>query len=342
MKKNDYVIFKSLEAADSSANKYSFHLGKAKAPTEDGLKLLLEKDVHIEPKYVEITKKQVVLNLGQKPHGGVAYGCDIHTLYQKTLSLESGIDLHLFSTFDEKLEEQAGIGMNKALKRMKAHGLGFVASGLPLVFEVYKKNKAYAGLFRFGKKNSRICLFNSTEHSEISDYIFLHELGHAVDAYLLTSADLRAKWVNLYIQSIKPCRMTLQEVRALYSRIKSAGSLSDWKASFDEETKQQPNLVLRAIKQAHKVLPRDMDNLIRAGDFSAIKALWPSEDLRSTDLAPIVTEYATVNTKELFAEAFSHHLLDKKLPKNVTSLVEESIQYAIGQKIHVLDRSVSA
>ena len=339
MKKNDYIVFRTVAEADSKDNKYSYHLGRAKSPSEEGLKLLLEKDVHFEPKYVDIKKSQIVLNLGQKPHGGLVYGCDLNSLHKKTLSLDSGIDLHLFSDFDEKLESQAETGVTKALKRMKAHGLGFVASGLPLVFEVYKQQKKYAGMFCFGKKNSKVRLFNSADHSEMSDYIFLHELGHAVDSYLLTSAELRARWVNLYIQSIKPCSLTLQEVRGLYSKLKGAGSLSDWKASFDDDSKQQPGLVLRAIKQAHKVLPRDIDHLIKAGDYASIKALWPSEDLRSTELAPIVTEYATVNTRELFAEAFAYHLLDKKLPKTVTALIEESIQFAIGQKVQVVDRN---
>jgi hypothetical protein len=69
-----------------------------------------------------------------------------------------------------------------------------------------------------------------------------------------------------------------------------------------------------------------------AEDFDTIKGLWPTDDLHSTELNPIITEYAAKNVAETFAEALALHMTGAKLPKIVTSLVSDTLQHALGNK----------
>lgn len=337
MKKNDYIIYKSTAAEAGDSEKPKYHIGKAKRPTEEGLMVLLEKDCHIEKQTAEVMKKDIVVNLGQDPSPGEVYGIDVTNLHRKSLSVDSaGVDVHLFHKFDEKNESAIIKSLSKARRNLGKHGLDFVMDGsLPLFYEILNKHNKYAGMFRRGKKFSRVQLLYNKDHEDFNEYVFLHELSHAIDSYLLNSAEIQAHWVRLYIRTIKPTSIELSEVRKMFGSLKKCTSISDWKKGFEEEDRGKPGLVLRAIKQAHGVRPREVDALLRGDDLESVKALWPSEDVRSSDLAPLVSEYACTNVRETIAESLSMYMLGKKLPKSVVQLAEDSIQYAIGQKVHV-------
>jgi hypothetical protein len=59
-----------------------------------------------------------------------------------------------------------------------------------------------------------------------------------------------------------------------------------------------------------------------------IRGLWPLRNIPRKELAPIVSEYATKNHKELFAESFAYLLTGKKLPEPIVRLLEKSISHA--------------
>jgi hypothetical protein len=340
MKKNDYIVFKGTAAEEANSekdDKPKYHLGRAKSPTEGGLIVLLEKDSHVETRTAEIRRKDIVVNLGPDPKPGDVYGCDVTNLHRKSLGVdEIGVDVHLFDKFNAELEGQAIKGLVKAHKRLKHHGLDFVMDGsIPIFYEVMRKSNKHAGMFRRNKKFCRVQLFVNADHTALNDYVFLHELSHVVDSYLINSPELKARWVRLYMRSVKPCTLELPEVRRMFSGIKKAACVSDWKKQFEEDDKGKPNLVLRAIKQAHGVSVLELNTLLQDSDLDTVKGLWPAEDVRSTDMNPIISDYACTNVKETFAEALSLHMLGKTLPKAVVKLVEDTIQYAIGQKVNV-------
>jgi hypothetical protein len=158
-------------------------------------------------------------------------------------------------------------------------------------------------------------------------------MAHALDHYLLNSKKLRAEWVQLYMRSVQPTTVTLEEARAMWKPFKASDSIGNWKSAFEDDTqKAKTNLILRSIKQSHKLGPRDINVLIAAEEFDILKGLWPTEDLHSTDLNPIITEYATKNVQETLAEALALYMTGVTLPKIVVRLVEETVQHAIGNK----------
>ena len=329
MKKNDYLIFKTFRENQDTV----YHLGQAVKPTSEGLLVDLEKDRHFNPQRVEIPKESIVLNLGQDPEPGNVYGQNLSHLYRGSVDTGYGIEFHKFSKFSKEAEQLAIDGTRAAIKILKHHGLFFTLE-LPVVYELKQKVSKYAGWFKPGRDMSKITLFAAdTTKLEFNSYVILHELSHAIDHYLLTSKNIRAKWVKLYMTSVQPTTVSLAEARAMWKPFKASESVGNWKSAFEDDTaKAKTNLILRSIKQANKLGPKDINVLMAADEFEVLKSLWPTEDLHSTDLNPIITEYATRSVQETIAESLSLYLTGKSLPKGVVSLVEETIQHAMGNK----------
>ena len=328
MKKYDYLVFST-----TAENKDPvYHLGRAIKPTTDGLLIDLEKDRHFSPKRIEIQKHQIVLNLGADPAPGHVYGQDLANVYHGSIATDYGIDFHKFSKFSEKVNVQVENSAGKALKALKAHGLLCVTQ-LPIIYELKQKTSKYAGMFKSGKEVSRVMLFtHDTSNANFDAYVLVHELAHAVDHYLVDSKELRSRWVKLYMHTIKPTTVPLSDAKAMWKPFSVAASVSAWKSNFEEDVdRAKVNLILRMIKQAHGVSAHDLNALMATDDFGTIKELWPTSDLHSTELNPLITEYATKNVRETFAEALALHITGTKLPKQVIRLVDDTIQHAIGQ-----------
>lgn len=328
MQKHDYLIFKTYKENKDPV----FHLGRAIKPTSDGLMVDMEKDRHFSPKRVEIEKHQIALNLGQDPDAGVVYGHDLNHLYRGAISTDYGIDVHKFSKFPANVDTQVENGLGKAMKCLKTHGLLCVTQ-LPLVYELKQKKSKYAGYFKPGKEISRVVLLtHELASAKFEAYVWLHELSHAIDHYLVDSKELRARWVRLYMHTVKPTTVPLSEARAMWKPLQASQSVSAWKGQFEEDSeKAKANLILRMIKQAHGVSVSDINALMAAEDFETIKTVWPTSDLHSTEFDPLITEYATKNVKETFAESLALHMSGVKLPKQVIRLVDDTLQHAIGQ-----------
>jgi hypothetical protein len=262
----------------------------------------------------------------------MVYGQDLNHLYRGVINTDYGIDVHKFSKFPESVDVQVENGLGKALKALKAHGL-LCVTRLPLVYELKKKKSKWAGYFKPGKEVSRVTLMtHELASAKFEAYVWLHEMSHAIDNYLVDSAELRARWVRLYMHSIKPTTVPMSEARAMWKPLQASTSVGHWKSCFEEDTeKAKANLILRMIKQAHGVSVHDINALMAAEDFDTIKSIWPTSDLHSTELDPLITEYATKNVKETFAESLALHMSGSKLPKQVIRLVEDTIQHAIGQ-----------
>ena len=329
MKADDYLIFKTL----SEGKPPRFHLSRAVKPVTDGILVTLEEDAHIKKTQATIEAWQVVLNLGKEPEPGKVYGWDTGHVFKKTVSTDCGSDIHFFADLKSKAETRAVEGLVSAKKILKKHGLAFVTD-LPVHLEIHAKKAKYAGMFKPGKDYSKIVLNVSDSNSAdaYSEYVYLHEYAHAIDHYCLSkSPELLARWVRLYLQSITPSVLAVEDARALFKPMKSSQSIGEWRKAVTEDQQPSIGLVLRHIKQSHKVTPSDLTKLMLDNDFATIKSFWPTKDIHSTELAPLITEYATTNTAETVAESLSYHMTGKKIPKAVTELVEDSIQFAIGQ-----------
>jgi hypothetical protein len=195
----------------------------------------------------------------------------------------------------------------------------------------------YAGYYKHSKNTEKLPheLAIKPEFAMESDlhYIICHEFGHYVHANLLTQPKINATWIRLFNTSIKVKTFKKDETTALVDAMLSGEERpSDFKSNLDEDQRLAWNWVLRTIKQDHGLSIYELDTLFQAEEHDEIRRVWPSRTLHQKDLAPVISEYATVNHKETFAEAFSFHLIKRKLPSKVTELVEKSIRMACTQQ----------
>lgn len=331
MKKNDYLVCKMHNAL---GDKPHYFLARAIKPANSGKGLIvsLEKDKHWSPKRIEVELSSIVLNLGKEPEAGMVYGQDLEHIYRGAIEVPYGILVHKFSAFEESVDDQIKTAFTKAFKILKSAGL-LGMTQLPMLYEVKQKTSKYAGFFKARKDMSVITLCtHDLQTTEINSYVLLHEIAHALDHFLLNSKELRARWVKLYMQSVKSTTVTLEEARAMWKPFTESTSVGHWKSAFEDDAeKAKTNLIVRMIKQAHGITARDINALMDAEEFDVLKPLWPREALHSTEFNPLITEYATRNVKETLAEAVALYLTDTKLPKVVVRLVEDTIQHAIGE-----------
>jgi hypothetical protein len=160
-------------------------------------------------------------------------------------------------------------------------------------------------------------------------YVILHEFAHHVHSQFLTSAKANAAWLKLFNTSIKVQTFKKEDVKALITSLLEGEEMpSDFKTSLDEQQRLCFNWAVRTIKQDSCVSVKELDTLFEAQEKGEIGKLWPSRTLHKKDLAPVISEYATVSYSETFAEAFAFYYCGKKLPAAVSSLVEKSVRLA--------------
>jgi hypothetical protein len=162
-----------------------------------------------------------------------------------------------------------------------------------------------------------------------------HEFGHCVRYNGVTGKKVRLKWLIEYNRSIQPIEISNAQLRTIYKYIESyadaetslAAILREY-ANEEEENKLYIRGLLRWFQEVHHLGPRDLSVIWDGQDMSVFKELWPTKAIDSSKLSPVMTEYATKNVEELFAETFAFYCQKKKIPPRLTSLMEGSLQYA--------------
>lgn len=342
MKEKDYVIFKTdTKGSDDDNKKPIMNIGKVTKVTDKHLNVLLEKDVHVKKKIIEVSKKNVVLNVGDKPYPGKAYGIDLGCLHLKTFEHDFWGNIHFFTRLDKKVLKMLQNSLDRTAKTVEKLRLTDYTN----VFEtqIRAKQGKWAGKFLF-KKDGNHMVWYSPEWSptpESMDYVIMHEFGHVIRYTGLTSKKVRANWLKLYHQTVAPQVIKHSVLKGLKSDLRAMSSeeMSFKQAlralthgegeddpGFDtEERLHQFKILMRWFKQIHHLTPNDLGTIWDADNFDQIESLWPTMSIDSSKLKPLVSEYATVNVEELFAESFAFYSQKKKLPKAVESYLEKSL-----------------
>jgi hypothetical protein len=243
--------------------------------------------------------------------------------------------LNLFYDPSDEVVGNLKKAFSAAYASLKAKGLDFIVQPQTCVWEIYPYDGGkYAGMYKRNSKPEknphRLSIMpehTAYDHSWYS-YVILHELAHHMHSEFVVGRQLNAKWIDLYSTSV-PARDILKADtdRLLKALLEGEDLPSAFKGQLEEADEEAYKLILKAIKQQHKLGVKELDVLFVAEFNDQIKALWP-ETVVANDLNPLVTEYATKNYRELFAEAFAYYMTGRELPQEVKELVEESISYA--------------
>ena len=275
-----------------------------------------------------------MIDLGSNPHPGVVYGQDVTSRYLGSKRHDffgqisflykpsSDVSKKLMEAFDHSASilTKAGLGepMNSVWE-VRSHEIKAKWAGY------YKRSKApEKNPHRFSIRPESV----PVSIMELS-YVILHEYAHHLHAENLTGPKINAAWVRLFNTSIKLQTIKKEQSQQLLDLlIDGEERPSDFKTGLEEDHRNAFNWIIRTIKADHAVSIKELDLLFEAGYKDDISSLWPKVTLNKKDLNPVVSEYATVSYRELFAEAFAFHFTKKKLPDGVTKLLEKSLSFA--------------
>lgn len=275
--------------------------------------------------------KDVILNLGATPHPGFVYGLDTSTLFYTRKTHNDIGTVNFFYKPEKEVVKNLWAAFTKVHSILKKRGLDFLTNDI--CWEVIPYNgEKYAGMFlKSGKKTipKRIQIRPESMPATEYVYILLHELGHNLHLSYVNSVKLNAYWLRMYNTSIKPVTITKDTSKNLLENLLAQeDSPSDFKGQLSEDDALAFKWIVRTISQVHGISLKDLDTFFEADMKEDITAVWPLHTIKHKDLAPILTDYATKNVKELIAEAFAFLLTGKKLPSNMLKLLEKTISHA--------------
>lgn len=334
VKKNDIIYAISTDEAGKESSNV-VRVTKALESSYIGVSL---KTAHHKEQTVEIQKDAVRINLGPTPPDIKIGDCNLaenFTVHQTEHSFFGAINWSFVP--DDDVAKRVHKAYTGTAKFLTANGLSTLAQ-LPVIHEVYHKVTKYAGRYKSSRDLSktpgflRISPLHEKLSLEQSSYITAHEIGHVIDLQLLIKRPkLRAKWIDLYHETLAPIVVDKETRADLLAKLKESASLFDFKALIraDEDQVEAAKAIFAYINKAHGLRPFDIDVILLAESSDSLDAYWPtSSSCFTRKLTPSVSEYATVNVHELFAESFAFYVAGAKLPKAITALMEESLQKA--------------
>ena len=268
--------------------------------------------------------KDVFANLGKTPpYVGSVNGVSLERYFRSSEAVTG--DVHWFF----KPEKEARQALHKALdvvygklKKRKLHTI------FPMDIHVMLAKGKYSGLYhKFKDGTSRITLRPKPADYDTSslDYVVAHECGHGVWYDILTDKH-RAKWIQLYHKSVKVERIskdTMNKVREWFEPNEATGGyISTIRGQLEEDLIPIYDAIIDHLSVHHSLDVDHLDTLIQSNDFDMT---WLPSVVYVSDIDTHITEYATKNVEEFFAEAFAFYITGKVLPKDVTSLLTETI-----------------
>lgn len=295
---------------------------------------LLEKNCHMPGQRHTFTQalSDVVLILGGNPWPGKVHGHETGVLHRKRLTHKDFGDVHFFYRPEKKVLDDLNESMAKVSKKLNKFGLGFLIEGV--VYEVLPYNKEkYAGMFIRSKNDKvpdRIQLRPEIMPASEYPYVWYHELGHRLHlTFCHESKKLNAQWLKLFATSIKAVTIKKEKSQQLLDLLINGEEIpSAFKRGLDEEDALAFKWLVRTIQQVNGLSLKDLDTLFEAEMKDEISKVWPVRSISHKELAPIVSEYATKNFRELVAECVAFYMTGKKLPDPIVKMVERTISYA--------------
>ena len=309
---------------------------KAKIVQNDMVSGVVEEDCHITAlrQAIDVSREDIILNVGADPYPGNAFGADTSRLYRgKKLHPDMG-NIHFFYRPDKEVGAKLWHALSRFYRWAKANRLAFLTTD-DIIWEIEAfEGQKYSGMYVSGNETVAPRIIIRPEKFEPQVYMFViaHEMGHHIEVSRCNHPPLHAAWIRLFNTSIKVADIDADVHLELRDRLLDGEDTpSTFKSVLDADTVPMYRQVLQVIRSRHAVGPRELDILFENGYRDDIKALWPTDTIRKKDLAPIISDYATVNWHEAFAEAFAYYVMGYSLPKNVTKLLDKSLSFARSQ-----------
>lgn len=288
-----------------------------------------------DPVKVEFVPKDIVANLGSQPRrGSKVYGVDIQ-LFEDTIAAK-GFPFEIFSyrEMSDKDEENFLKALYQAKKILTKHkAKDWMASVERMVIK--PKTGKYAGYYKMKNIKGGGAADEIGLHPENFDFksellfLIMHEMSHGI-WYRQVSSPIRAKWTRLFAKRAVLSRSTQDSMLSLFSIVssifKETSTFSEVRKQLKAEYDEENRLFGEVLSHVRKVWHLDVEEMeaLMLKDSKKFFSLWPTvSDL--TDWKYDVSEYATKNVKEFFAESMAYYLTGTKLPVDVSKFCKRTL-----------------
>jgi len=249
-------------------------------------------------------------------------------------------EVHIFEKPTKANREILTSSVDHIVSLLKRKRLGFMLAA-PITWELRPQTGKYSGYYlhsRNPEKSPHRISIACNEKTRSGDnarnlytYVLAHELGHALHFQYVdtkTFPKLNAKWVSLYRTSISSQEIEAATRKRILKEATSAEDLNAYYKHLNEDDKQALKVLMREVWFEHKLHWQEVCTLHSARP-EYLAELWPTHSVFDTAPKPILTDYATKNFRELFAESFAYWLLDLSQPSVTYELMEKSVSTAI-------------
>ena len=316
MKAEDYIIFH-----DDNIDKKHNLLGKVEKVNP--LLVKLQPDLFGNQPTVETSRKNILCVVGPKPTSGHVYGVDLSNIYRTSVPMDKFGILHYYWAPEKSVRKALKSAFAIAAKKLESAKL-YTIFDEQVNYSI--RSMRSAGMYYIGNDEKkiphRIELDPSRTTIEDLPHCILHEIGHFYFNKL--DDDWQFKWVNLYATYVQMDRFTSRDMKALRDNFVHSGlSFVEFRKELDEPEQTYFKLVQKHLQKCFKLNPKQLQ-LLYEENQEVVISKFPTSTLK-VNYETLVSEYATKNYHELFAESFAFYLLGMKLPKDVNRLIEKTI-----------------
>lgn len=324
MKEQDYLI--------AQVHGGKPFLAQVKEIDEKTLVVIPDHLRYAEERTIEITKRDILVRLGPTPKPGKVYGVDVSNVYRKSISHEFWGLIHFFVKPEKEVMTRLKLALDFTGEKLDK--MGFREYTTKFQTEIRAKKGKYAGMYLHRPDDKSLVWFapEMGDDQKVMNYIVFHEFGHVLRMNGLRSVKTRARWQRLFQQSVAPVVVSKKYLAGLLAHIKDSGESESSLGSIikefqkdEEETAAYLKALSRWFRQVHHISPRELQVLWEAHDLETLESLWPTSSIDTSKLSPLITEYATKNVEETFAESFAFYMMGMKLPAHVEKLLEKSL-----------------
>lgn len=277
-----------------------------------------------DPKPVTFSRKDILANLGKRPKPGTVFGIKVEIL-QKTIPHDRFGEIRIYRELDQKQTSAILSGIDVFCKKAKKFG----CLGLSTHVEVRNPHGKYLGYYKYNPKATQDILALRLPKTYSPDeflYIMSHEYGHGV-YHRMSNARTRSKWIRLYHSYVVLSSVKKEELRALLSDIKEAGSLRRFTKSSDENANLVLKYCLKYISSVHNLSKHHIETMLTVSED--IEEFWPTSALAVSDKTLVITDYARKSVEELFAESFAYFFNGRMLPKKIDKTMRSTLSRLI-------------
>jgi hypothetical protein len=276
-----------------------------------------------EKEIEELQPEKILANLGKTPAHGTVHGVPIEPFIE-TIEVKPWGPCYVFRYITDSEKDNLLKTFDVCHRKLKKRGLfGFG----PIEIEIRPAKGRWAGTYKYRPSDETVdqILFKPESLVDNLRPLLFHECAHGI-WFRMMNARYRAKWVNLYHETVEMSKVSTKEVERMGRQFNKAKcTVAEYRNDLGEDEKSLMlfDECIDWINRVHQLDSKSLNTIIEA-DYDILH-LWPTEPLTLSDLEEVVTEYAKVKPEELFAEAFRVFMSKEPLPKNIRRLMERTL-----------------